>query len=158
CGDSITDAAWVTAERDILTSDIVFIIHVTNAENGTRIISALQNRLPGSAAPTEAGGSLKSDLPRAGSQTVIAINCMPELMRLTRIGKLDFSALMKSKAGRGESESKEASAHNLTRKLGSWMADSIRRRKNSEGHQKSSGLQQYTSLIGRMPAILRFLP
>jgi len=159
CGDSITDACWVTAERDILASDIVFIIHVTNADNATRIISALQPHSPDSRIPSvEAGGSFNSNLRRKIHQTIIAINCMPELMRLTRMGKLDFSALMKSKAMRERSESQEASAHNLARKLGSWMADSIRGRKNAHGRQKPPGFQQYTSLIGRMPAILRFLP
>jgi magnesium chelatase subunit H len=158
CGDSISDTGWLAVSQDISASDMVFIIHVTNADNATRIISALQPRASASGIPpVEARGSFKSNLQRDGHWTVIAINCMPELMRLTRMGKLDFGRLMKSGAGRGESETHEASAHNLARKLGSWMADSIRGR-NGSGVQSNSRLGQYTSLIGRMPAILRFLP
>jgi magnesium chelatase subunit H len=156
CGDSISDSGWLSVKQDISSADIVFTIHVTNADNANRIISALQPPSLDSETPSaEAGGSLESNLQR---QTVIAINCMPELMRLTRMGKLDFGALMKSKARPAESEPPDASAQNLVRKLGSWMADSIRGRKNGEARQKPQGFQQYTSLIGRMPAILRFLP
>jgi magnesium chelatase subunit H len=155
CGDSISDSGWDSVKQDISAADIVFIIHVTNPDNATRIISASSDSgIPAA----EAGGSFKTGLLRESKRTVIAINCMPELMRLTRMGKLDFGALMKSKAGRAESESRDASAQNLVRKLGSWMADSIRARKNGEARQKPQGFQQYTSLIGRMPGILRFLP
>jgi magnesium chelatase subunit H len=38
------------------------------------------------------------------------------------------------------------------------MADSIRGRKGSEGRGKAAGLQQYTSLMSRIPAILKVLP
>src|SRR5262249_38822034 len=159
CGDSITDAGWLTAERDILSSDVVFIIHVTNTDNATRIIAALRpDSADSQVSPVVTVGSFKDNLRQGRHQTVIAMNCMPELMRLTRMGKLDFSVLMKSKAGRDESESQEAVAHNLARKLGSWMADSIRGRKNADGRQRPGGFQQYRRLIGRMPAILRFLP
>jgi len=161
CGDSIPDNVWPVVERDLAASDIVFIIHVTNSENASRIISAIRP-VPADAGTgrTPAGEAFKSNVERGAQQTVIGINCMPDVMRLTRMGKLDFGALMRSKASSEESESQEASAHNLARKLGSWMADSVRRRKGAagEGSGKAARFQQYTSLIGRMPGILRFLP
>jgi magnesium chelatase subunit H len=156
CGDSIPDCAWHAVRQDISAADIVFIIHVTNSDNANRIISELQPELRGSAISTlEPGTSLKPHLQGETHRTVIAINCMPELMRLTQMGKLDFAALMKSKAASAKSD---ASAQNLVRKLGSWMADSIRGRRNGDERQKQHGFQQYTSLIGRMPSILRWIP
>jgi hypothetical protein len=155
CGDSIADNVWLAVQQDLADSEVVFIIHVTNQENASRIISALQPHSPDSGTRPGTGGSFKPSLRRR--PTVIAINCMPDLMRLTHMGKLDFGALMK----RPESESTEASTHNLARKLGTWMSDSIRGRKGSdapEGRRQHAGFQQYTSLINRMPAILRFLP
>jgi magnesium chelatase subunit H len=213
CGDAISDSGWAAVHNDLAGSEIVFIIHVTNPDNAARIITALDRHSPRSGAPAgeplesepaalgtvysgavpvEAAGTSNLDLPGGGHQTVIAINCMPDLMRLTRIGKLEFAALMKPRAGSIESEAREGSAQSLARKLASWMSDSIRGRRSygpgderahnperkggigvtparqsltaqqaahpREASRQAGGLHQYTSLIGRMPAVLKFLP
>jgi magnesium chelatase subunit H len=127
CGDDLYGGAWEAVERDLAESELVFIIHVTNQENANRIRSAIEKY---------------NDRHRA----VIAINCLPELMRCSRLGSLDFANLIKSKPKKAKREA--SPAQNLTRKLGSWMADSIK-----------GGLRvRYTKLIDRLPAILRLLP
>ena len=80
CGAPLTALEWQSAARDISESEIVFVIHVTDSENAFRIISAL-----------DALGE---------KQTVIAFNCMPDLMRRTRMGRLDFGKLMNSRESR----------------------------------------------------------
>ncbi|HKP85520.1 MAG TPA: cobaltochelatase subunit CobN [Blastocatellia bacterium] len=146
CGGPLSEQEWRTAERDIQESELVFIIHVTDGENANRIRTALEKL---SARPN----------------AVIAFNCMPELMRAIRMGKLDFSKLMKGKPGG------EESGQNLARKLGSWMADFVKGRKGDEknrdeknGDEKNGDATgprnkgQYVKMIGRLPAILKFIP
>ena len=139
CGGPLSEPEWRTAERDVQEAELVFIIHVTDSENAARINALLE----------------KYD---DRHNAVIAFNCMPELMRATRLGKLDFSKLMKSNRERGG----EASGRNLARKLGSWMADFIKGRNNDQG-KRSDGAGprnkgQYVKMIGRLPAILKFIP
>ncbi|HEY7547035.1 MAG TPA: cobaltochelatase subunit CobN, partial [Blastocatellia bacterium] len=133
CGAAISSDEWKKAEKDVDESHIVFIIHVTDQENASRIIQAI-------------------DRNRESLRAVIAFNCMPDLMRRTRMGKLDFAALMKSrKAGEKENEGRS-----VARKVGSWMAETIRgRREKKNGHRD---LGQYVRLIGKIPSILRFVP
>ena len=144
CGVSLAADEWQTAERNIAESAILFIIHVTDDENATRIGATLD---------------------RVGSQlqAVIAFNCMPALMRRTRMGKLDFSTLMKQRTV--SEQGREAASHNLVRKAGSWMADYFKGR--NRGSEASNGTQngnkraghgQYLKLIGRLPSVLRFIP
>ena len=76
CGAPLTEAEWKAAETDLAASDLVFIIHVTDGENAARIGNAL-------------------DRHHARHNAVIAFNCMSDLMRRTRMGKLDFGKLMK---------------------------------------------------------------
>jgi magnesium chelatase subunit H len=162
CGAPLNSDEWDEAARDIADSEIVFIIHVTDAENAARIIQVVY--------------SLRDRL-----KAVIAFNCMPDLMRLTRMGRLDFAQMMKSKSKAGttstelsveewsvegsvegrSTEGREAAGHNIARKLGSWMADFIRGRSSSGAVSPSKStrnLGQYVKLIGRLPAILKFLP
>ncbi|HEU4390315.1 MAG TPA: cobaltochelatase subunit CobN [Blastocatellia bacterium] len=134
CGSELSPADWSAAEKELLGSDVVFILHVTNQENAVRIIGALEKT----------------------SAVVIAINCMTDLMRTTRLGKLKFGG------GRGREESSagagQASAPSLVRKLGGWLAESLR--KGHPGSRKASPNKtiQYTKLIGRLPGILKFIP
>jgi magnesium chelatase subunit H len=135
CGAELSLADWLAAEKDLGESDVVFILHVTNQENAVRIISALKET----------------------SSTVVAINCTTDLMRMTRLGKLRFG---RGPGRDGSSEdSQSSSARSLVRKLGGWLAESLRK-----GHpgsrQKSTPNKtiQYTRLIGRLPAILKFIP
>ena len=78
CGADLSQEELARIDSDILESALVFVIHVTNQENATSIITSLEKY---------------RDLHRA----VIAINCMPDLMRRTHMGKLDFARLMKSR-------------------------------------------------------------
>src|SRR5689334_19044550 len=94
CGAAFNQEDWLKAKGDLETSEIVFIIHVTDDENARLIASAL---------------------PITGQQTIIAFNCMPDLMRLTRMGNLDFASLMKSR--NVKDQGKAASSQNLVRKL-----------------------------------------
>src|SRR5436190_12857070 len=98
CGAAFTQEEWSVAQSDIAESEITFIIHVTDDENAKLIASTIKAK---------------------SNQTVIAFNCMSDLMRLTRMGKLDFNALMKSPDA--PEKGKEVSSQNIVRKLGSWM-------------------------------------
>jgi hypothetical protein len=93
CGAPLSAEEWQAAERDILGSQIVFIIHVTDDSNAARISRAVKQAA------------------RAGS-TVVAFNCMPELMRLTRMGRLEFARLSRPSPPNdsGGDDGKEASA------------------------------------------------
>src|SRR5262249_27375857 len=134
CGAPLTDDEWLLAEHDVSTSQIVFVIHVTDSDNASRLSDAI-------------------DRYRDSHRAVIALNCMPELMRKTRMGKLDFSVLMKSK----EASAEEHSGSGLVRKLGSWMADIVKRSRTSQ--RKSHGRRdQYVQLISKVPRVLRFVP
>ncbi|HSO76725.1 MAG TPA: DUF3479 domain-containing protein, partial [Blastocatellia bacterium] len=147
CGAPLSSDEWAQAASDIAQSEIVFIIHVTDSENAARIIEAVDS---------------SSDRIKA----TIAFNCMPDLMRLTRMGRLDFAQMMKTAAksdGFG-GEGREAAGQNIARKLGSWMADFVKERgpsNGSDGSNRNSGVRnmgQYVKLIGRLPAILKFVP
>lgn len=145
CGAPLTVDEWSAAERDIESSEIVFVIHITEGENAARIIAALEPK-------------------RERHGAVIAFNCMPDLMRCTRMGKLDFSSLMKPRAS-GEGDS-GTSGQNITRKLAAqlstWMADFVKSRRQSPaiGPNKPAvpNKDHYLALIGRLPAILKFVP
>ena len=142
CGAPLTEAEWNAAERDVAASDLVFVIHVTEGENAARIGAALERH-------------------RQGNNAVIAFNCMPDLMRKTHLGKLDFAALMKQ---RGSPDHGEEEVPGVARKLGTWMTDFIKGRAQKRGADspKRAGppakTDQYVKLIGRLPAILKFVP
>jgi magnesium chelatase subunit H len=155
CGAALNQEEWLAAKRDIEASAIVFIIHVTDDENAGLIKSAL------SACKASPGGSQQGR-----EQTVIAFNCMPDLMRLTRLGRLDFNTLMKSSAAKEQGS--EASGQNLVRKLSSWMGDTFKGRKakattpdrnpQPSPNGKHANHGQYVKLINRLPVILKFIP
>jgi magnesium chelatase subunit H len=142
CGAALPLDDWLAAERDILESDLLFIIHVTDDENAALIGAALDK---------------STTLPAA----TIAFNCMPALMRRTRMGKLDFSALMKPRV-KAEGPEDSASGAGLARRLASWMAESMGRRRQrgaaDGGLATGKGRGGYVELIGRLPAILKLLP
>ncbi|MFY9555107.1 MAG: cobaltochelatase subunit CobN [Blastocatellia bacterium] len=143
CGAPLTAEQWLAAEADVASSDLIFVIHVTEGENAARIADALVRH-------------------RERNHAVIAFNCMPELMRCCRMGKLEFSKLMKSRAP-ADRESAEVSAPGITRKLATWMADFVKgaSKPNSDSSARRMGPRnsdQYLRLIGRLPAILRFVP
>ena len=70
-GAPLTDDQWQTIELDLSNTDIVFVIHVMDGENAARLLPLL-------------------DRFREQHRAVVVINCMPELMRRTRMGGLDL--------------------------------------------------------------------
>ena len=73
-GSPLSDGEWSEVERDLRETDVVFIIHVMDGENAARLVPALE-------------------LYEKRHHAVVVINCMPELMRRTRMGRLDVSRL-----------------------------------------------------------------
>src|SRR5437868_3842353 len=67
-GGPFTEDEWQKIESDLARAEIIFIIHVMDGENAGRLLPLL-DRYRSKAA-------------------LIVINCMPELMKRTRIGKL----------------------------------------------------------------------
>src|SRR5437660_1491423 len=98
CGAPLDDDEWQVAERDLAEAELVFIIHITDSENAMRIAAALRNH---------------------HTHAIIAINCMPDLMRLTRMGKLDFSKLVRGQAKEEPEDKRAASSKSILRTLGS---------------------------------------
>src|SRR5215204_4790355 len=132
-GAPLDEDEWGSVERDLCESEIVFVIHVTDGENATRLIQLLKRH----------GGERRA---------VVVINCMPELMRQTRMGRLSFGG--RTKAEGEENESGAGRARRLLKSVGSWMGEQARAR----GGRRGSKHTQYLRLIERMPALLRFVP
>jgi magnesium chelatase subunit H len=121
-GSPLSDSEWRDVEEDLKKSQIVFVIHVMDGENATRLVSALD---------------------RVKNDAVIVINCMPELMRRTRMGRLDISSIGSKQHGKGGK---------LLRSVGSWVGTQARRGKSQDKHT------QYLKLVDRLPGILKFVP
>ena len=117
-GSPLCDFEWQELEGDIEDANIVFVIHVMDGENATRLVAALER-------------FNKHD-------AVVVINCMPELMRRTRLGRLDISTF--GKGGK------------LFKSVGSWVGSQAKRGKSSRGHG------QYLKFVDRLPGILKFVP
>ena len=108
-GSPLSDGEWSEVERDLSEANVVFVIHVMDGENASRLVKALETR--------------KHD-------AVIVINCMPELMRHTRMGRLDISKLRSV----------------------SWLGDRFKGDKRKTNHGK------YLKLVDRLPRVLKFVP
>ncbi len=78
CTLPLSDSAWAGVERDLEDAGIVFVIHVTDAENGARLCAAL-------------------DRLRGRHRAVIVINCMRDLMQRTRLGDRALFAIFDPK-------------------------------------------------------------
>ena len=109
-GSPLNDSEWQDVENDLQEANVVFVIHVMDGENASRLVSALEKNR---------------------HDAVVVINCMPELMRRTRMGKLDVGSF----AG--------------------WMARYARRDKSTRAR---NGHGQYLNLLRRLPKILKFVP
>lgn len=123
-GSPLSDAEWSQVERDLADANVVFVIHVMDGENATRLVRALDSRR---------------------YDAVIVINCMPELMRHTRMGRLDVQRLglvsswvRRSKTNKRKTEDQDAGG----RKTKSPRAN--------HGH--------YLKLVDRLPRVLKFVP
>ena len=140
-GAALTDAEWQAVANDLSRTDVVFVIHVMDGENAARLIPALENYKEQHAA-------------------VIVINCMPDLMRRTRMGRLDIGRLV-GETGTGEKGDggKERNALGLVAAAGSWVGRQVKRGKPQGGSNGSRhGHGQYLKWIDKLPGILRFVP
>src|SRR6184192_3033812 len=61
-GAAFADNQWRVVESDLRQSEVVFVIHVMDGENASRLLSLLDAR-------------------KIRGGAVIVINCMPELMK-----------------------------------------------------------------------------
>ncbi|MGH9872195.1 MAG: cobaltochelatase subunit CobN [Pyrinomonadaceae bacterium] len=147
-GSPLTDAEWQTVDNDLSQTDVVFVIHVLDGENAARLIPALKTYKKRHAA-------------------VIVINCMPELMRRTRMGKLDISRLAGGNGGTGEKGNGETEgrkgvdALGLIAAAGSWVGRQVKRSKVEQGQAgngRKHGHGQYLKWIDKLPGILRLIP
>src|SRR3979411_3169477 len=68
-GAAFSDDEWGAIEKELGESVVLFVIHVMDSENATRLLSWLAR-------------------PGDSHRAVVVINCMPELMKRTRMGKL----------------------------------------------------------------------
>lgn len=110
-GSPLSDREWQEVDRDLAESNIVFVIHVMDGENASRLVAALESY-------------------KDRHDAVVVINCMPDLMRLTRMGKLDVG------------------------KFAGWMGRYVRQSKTKHQHRH----HQYLKLVDRLPGILKFVP
>jgi magnesium chelatase subunit H len=143
-GAPLDEQEWRAVESDLSEADLLFVIHVMDGENGARLLSALDKY---------------GTRPRA----LVVINCMPDLMRRTRMGGLDFGRMFGTKREEaGEAERDGAGrGRRLLRTVGSWMGEQARARSGYKkgGSQKGGGSHtQYLKLVERLPGLLRFVP
>jgi magnesium chelatase subunit H len=134
-GAALDERTWADVERDIAAARVVFVIHVTDGENAARLLPLLARY-------------------EAQQRAVIVFNCMPELMRRTRMGRLRFGRELTDGAEPAtQQQTKEADASRARRligRIGAWMGESVRRGAGNHA--------QYLRYIERMPALLRFVP
>ncbi len=142
-GSPLPNDEWATIEDELRAANVIFAIHVMDGENAARLIAALDH--------------LKQHQP-----TVIVINCMPELMRHTRMGKLDVSRLIRGRArekgnGEGGREGDQSrKGLGLLSAAGSWVGQQVKGGKKSKDRRHGHG--QYLKLIDRLPGLLKFVP
>src|SRR5204863_5449746 len=94
-------------------------IHVMDGENASRLIQVLDRR-------------------EQLHATVIVINCMPDLMRRTRMGRLDLSRLTGIR-GTGKQRNGERNPLALLAAAGSWMGRQVKRGKGEQRQRHGHG-------------------
>ncbi len=143
-GAIFSDEEWSGIETDLHDADVVFVIHVMDGENAARLIVLL-------------------DQYRKRHRAVVVMNCMPELMKRTRMGKLDFEKLLggsRQDAKKGKQEAQREvrwKGTSLLGSIGSWIGRQARG-KGSKGRVNGHGRGQYLRLADRLPSLLRFVP
>src|SRR5712692_837376 len=113
-GASFPDDQWRVIENDLRQSEVAFVIHVMDGENASRLLRLLDTR------ETKGGA-------------VVVINCMPELMKRTRMGKLDLARLagisrkgLKKRGAQSRKEDEAGKATSLLGSIGSWIGKQAR--------------------------------
>jgi magnesium chelatase subunit H len=143
-GGVFSDQQWEQIETDLHGAEVIFLIHVMDGENAARLIRFLSTNQP---------------------PTVVVINCMPELMKRTRLGKLHFARLPGigvPKATTGQNgtsrELREArKANRILHSVSSWISGQVQR-KASGNKEKTHGRAQYLKFANRLPSMLRYVP
>ena len=130
-GSPLTEVEWQDVERDLSQANIVFAFHVMDGENAGRLIQALDHN------------NTKHD-------AVIVINCMPDLMRRTRMGRLNVGDFARSN---GKDDVSSSNPRRLLGSVGSWIG-----RRAARGRSKKTAHSQYLKLADRLPGILKFIP
>jgi magnesium chelatase subunit H len=147
-GAPFTNDEWESIENSLSVADVVFVIHVMDGENAARLLALLDRR-------------------GAQHRAVVVINCMPELMKRTRMGKLDFARLpgVSRKGAKtqsnSEAESREEKATSLLASVGSWIGRQARNHRTKDGEGKGGNghnRSQYLKYVDRLPGLLRFVP
>ncbi len=149
-GAPLDDDGWLEVDNDLAQAEVVFVIHVMDGENAARLLVALERYKTQHAA-------------------VIVINCMPDLMRRTRMGKLDVAKLSGAFGpDRKTRGSKSERALRLFGTASSWIGRQARAREKhgapdsattaNGGNAHKNGHGQYLKLVDRLPGILRFVP
>lgn len=144
-GAPLDDTEWAQVEQDLSGADVVFIIHVMDGENAARLLPALGRY-------------------HKRHHAVVVINCMPELMRRTRMGRLDVRGFLgRTKDGetgeRGGAERKSGRGLRILSAAGSWVSRQARKQASDDDAKKRrSGHGQYLKFVDRLPALLRFVP
>jgi magnesium chelatase subunit H len=153
-GASLSDAEWSEVDRDLSSSDVVFVIHVMDGENASRLLTALQTH-------------------KERHRAVVVINCMPELMRRTRMGRLDFAQLFgkrkdtanaSGERANGSSQSAneiepgavqaQTRVRGIARSMASWVGDQAKSHREKRPRNHGS----YLKLVDRMPLLLKLVP
>jgi magnesium chelatase subunit H len=142
-GAPLDEDEWEAVESDLGASSVAFVLHVTDGANATRLVRLLA----------------KHESPR---RTVVVINCMPELMRRTRMGRLSFGRKSDGESNDGvdalnldaKEEVRGNRARRLVGRVGSWMAEQAKGRR---GGARSSHTQ-HLRYIERLPSLLRLVP
>lgn len=135
-GTTQTESEWRQVESDLSVADVVFVIHVMDGENASRLLPTLEKY-------------------KDKHGAVVVINCMPELMRRTHMGRLDFAQLFRSRNSKEESSNGDAGqARTLARNVMSWMGNQAR----AHREKKSRSHTTYLKLVDRMPSLLRLIP
>ncbi|MGH9882919.1 MAG: cobaltochelatase subunit CobN [Pyrinomonadaceae bacterium] len=153
-GSPLSESEWKQIHSDLREADVVFVIHVMDGENAARLIPALEKH-------------------QKRHHAVVVINCMPELMRRTRMGRLDVGKVFGNAAladeeterredgetGRDEKKSSSHRGLHLLSTAASWVGKQARGKRLDDHSAKGSSRHgQYLKLVDRLPAILRFVP
>jgi magnesium chelatase subunit H len=138
-GAPFTDEQWETIESDLTGADVVFVIHVMDGENASHLLPLLDRR----------------------AKATIVINCMPELMKRTRAGKLDFAKLpgvrSKAPAAKGKAQGEDdLNDGGLLRSISSWIGRQAKGK--GKNGAASHGRTDYLKWAERLPGLLRFVP
>jgi magnesium chelatase subunit H len=135
-GSPLSDREWQEVDADLGLANVVFVIHVMDGENASRLIPALE-------------------LYKERHDAVVVINCMPDLMRRTRMGRLDVAALAGKRDGEKGRKGDGEKGRRLLASVGAWVGKQAKRGR-SNGNKHGHG--QYLKMVDRLPGILKFVP